>query len=55
VPCPIYLPAARRDLVSILEHITRESGSLATGQRFVQQVRQHCAKLAGLPGTMGRA
>jgi len=51
----VYLAAAKRDLVSIFEYITRESGSLATGQWFVGQLRQQCAKLALLPGTLGRA
>ena len=51
----VYLAAAKRDLVSILEYITRESGSLATGRWFVGQLRQQCAKWASLPGTLGRA
>lgn len=51
----VYLAAARRDLVSILEYITRESGNLAIAQRFVEQIRQQCVKLADLPGTLGRA
>ena len=50
----IYLAAAERDLVSILEHITRESGSLAIGRGFTDQLQAHCAKLASLPGTLGR-
>ena len=51
----IYLAAAERDLVSILEYITRESGSLAIGRGFTDQLQAHCAKLASLPGTLGRA
>lgn len=47
--------AAQRDLVSILDYITRRSASLTVGRRFVQQLRKHCAKLASLPGTLGRA
>jgi plasmid stabilization system protein ParE len=54
VPRLIYLASARRDLVSIFEHITRESGSVAVGKRFVEQLRQQCAKLASLPGTLGQ-
>lgn len=54
MPRLVYLPAAQRDLISILAYITRDSGSLATGKRFIGQLRQHCAKLAGLPGTFGR-
>ena len=51
----VYLAAARRDLVSILDYVTRESGSLVIGRRFTDQLRHHCAKLASLPGTLGRA
>ena len=49
------LPSARADLVYIFEHITRESGNLAIGRRFVAALRQHCRELATLPGTLGRA
>jgi len=51
----VFLAAAQRDLVSILDHITRESGSLAVGRGFVGRLRQHCARLASLPGSIGRA
>jgi plasmid stabilization system protein ParE len=51
----VYLASARRDLLSILDYITRESGSLETGRRFVEQIQQQCANLARLPGTLGRA
>ena len=51
----VYLAAAERDLVSILEYITRESGSVAIGRGFTDQLQAHCAKLASLPGTLGRA
>ncbi|MEI9983084.1 MAG: type II toxin-antitoxin system RelE/ParE family toxin [Aliidongia sp.] len=50
----VYRAAARRDLVAIFEYIARESGSVATGRRFIGLLRQHCAKLAALPGTLGR-
>ncbi len=49
------LPSALSDLVDILEYITRESGSLIIGRRFVGELRQKCRTLAGLPGTLGRA
>lgn len=49
------LPSAQADLVNILEHITRESGHLAIGRRFVGALRQQCRELATLPGTLGRA
>ena len=51
----VYLAAAERDLISILEHTTRESGSLAIGRGFTDQLHAYCAKLASLPGTLGRA
>ena len=51
----VYLASARRDFAAILEYITRESGSLAIGQGFVDVLRQQCKKLASLPGTLGRA
>jgi plasmid stabilization system protein ParE len=51
----VYLASARRDLASILVDITRESASLAVGRGFTVQLRGHCAKLARLPGTLGRA
>jgi toxin ParE1/3/4 len=50
----IYLPAAQRDLLAIQRYVTRESGSAATGRGFVGRLRERCAKLAGLPGTLGR-
>src|SRR4051812_48027914 len=49
-----YGAAARRDLASILDYVTRESGSLAIGRAFVDRLRQKCAHLASLPGTLGR-
>ncbi len=52
---PVFLAAARADLLQILEDVTRASGSLATGQSFVRQLRVQCHHLAGLPGTLGRA
>lgn len=48
------LPSALADLVSILEYITRESGSIIIGRRFVGELRQKCRLLASLPGTLGR-
>ena len=51
----VYLTAAERDLALILDYITRESGSLTVGRAFTDQLQRHCAKLASLPGTLGRA
>lgn len=49
------LPSAQADLVYLLEHITRESGSLEIATRFVGALRQKCRDLATLPATIGRA
>jgi toxin ParE1/3/4 len=55
VPRLRMLPSAQADPVNILEHITRESGHLAIGRRFIGALRQQCRELAALPGTLGRA
>lgn len=49
-----YLNGARQDLVDILDYLTRESGSLVTGQQFVGLLRQKCRHLAQLPKHMER-
>jgi toxin ParE1/3/4 len=51
----VYLAAAQRDLLSILDYITRESTSAAVGLAFAERLQAQCAKLAFLPGTLGRA
>ncbi len=51
----VYLAAAERDLLSILEYIARESSSAAIGRTFTERLQGQCAKLASLPGTLGRA
>jgi plasmid stabilization system protein ParE len=51
----VYTAAARDDLTAILDYLTRESGSLAVGRKFTAELRAQCAKLASLPGTLGRA
>ena len=51
----VYLAAAERDLLSILEYIARESGSAAIGLAFAERLQGRCARLASLPGTLGRA
>jgi toxin ParE1/3/4 len=50
----VYLDSATRDLIDILDYITRESRSVSIGSRFVTLLRQQCLKLASLPGTLGR-
>jgi toxin ParE1/3/4 len=49
------LPSAMTDLVKVLDGVTRETGSLDIGLRFVSALRQPCATLASLPGLHGRA
>mgnify|MGYP001766919434 CR=1 FL=1 len=49
-----WLRSAEADLLDILEWVTRESGSLALGRRFVADLREKCRHLASLPGTIGR-
>ncbi len=39
--------------MQILTYVTRESGSLPIGRRFVDQLRRKCVDLAGLPGMLG--
>jgi len=51
----VYLQAARRDLMGILEHIAREARDVEVGLRFTAILRQQCARLAALPGTLGTA
>jgi plasmid stabilization system protein ParE len=50
-----FLASVRNDLLGILSYIAEQSGSLSVAQRFVRQLRGHCHRLAGLPGTLGRA
>lgn len=42
-------------MVSILEFVARESGSVELADGFVGRLRAQCARLADLPGTLGRA
>jgi toxin ParE1/3/4 len=55
VPRLKILPSAQADLVDILEYITRQSGSLVIGRRFVGELRRQCRDLAIGAGTLGRA
>lgn len=51
----VYLSSARRDLLSILRHIAKESGNVKIADAFVSKLERQCEKLASLPGTLGRA
>ena len=50
----ILLNSAVADFASILDYITRQSGSRVIGRSFVDRLQSQCKKLAGLPGTLGR-
>ena len=50
----VYRAAARRALADIAAHISRESGSRAVAENFVDRLDAYCAKLASLPGLLGR-
>jgi toxin ParE1/3/4 len=50
----ILLDSALADFASILDYITRESGSRVIGRGFVDRLQNQCKKLASLPGTLGR-
>jgi toxin ParE1/3/4 len=54
LPRLVYLQAARRDLLEIAQHITREAADVRIGEGFAGLIRQQCRKLASLPGTLGR-
>ncbi len=51
----IFLASVQDDLLRILTYIARASGSLSVAQYFVRELRDYCHRLAGLPGTLGRA
>jgi plasmid stabilization system protein ParE len=48
-----YTTSALNDLAEIAAYIAGESGSRAVAEAFVGKIRQRCAKLATLPGTLG--
>jgi toxin ParE1/3/4 len=50
----ILLDSALANLASILDYITRQSGSRVIGRGFVDRIQNQCRKLASLPGTVGR-
>jgi toxin ParE1/3/4 len=54
MPRSRYSADAKRDLLDILEFITRSSGSQRIGLGFTASLRRKCADLAALPGQMGR-
>ena len=50
----VYRPEARQDLNDILRYIVRASKNPVVAKGFVDALREQCAKLASLPGTLGR-
>ena len=50
----LFLASVERDLRSIFIYIAETSDSITVGREFVRQIRNHCHKLASLPGTLGR-
>jgi plasmid stabilization system protein ParE len=50
----LFLASVERDLRAIFVYIAEASDSVAVGREFVRQIRDHCHKLASLPGTLGR-
>jgi toxin ParE1/3/4 len=49
-----FTPAAVHGLAEIFDYIAEASGSAETARRFAASVEAQCAKLAQLPGTLGR-
>lgn len=50
----IYLTRAKRDLVEILTHVSRQTGNPSTARAFVDALRAQCTRLSRLPGRLGR-
>jgi toxin ParE1/3/4 len=48
-----YTKSALNDLAEFAAFIAGESGSRVVAEAFVGKIRQRCAKLATLPGTLG--
>lgn len=51
----VYLDAARADLLAILRFIADQSGSVGVAERFTDDLRAKCRRLAELRATLGRA
>ncbi len=50
-----FRASAQRDLRAIQRYIAKASGQVASGEGFALQLVAQCARLAALPGTLGRA
>lgn len=53
MPKLVFRSAARRDLAEIARYIARESSQEAA-DTFMDKIGSHCARLASLPGRLGR-
>ncbi len=49
-----YTSEALDNLADITAYIAISSGSRTLGEGFVAAIREQCARLASLPGTLGR-
>ena len=50
----VYLASVEADFVRSFGRIAINSGSLAPAEQFISKLRERCAHLARLPGTLGR-
>lgn len=50
-----YSKAANQDLNDIARFVRRDSGNPTTALEFINRLRSQCARLADLPGTLGRS
>jgi toxin ParE1/3/4 len=50
----VYRASALADLAQTRAFVARQSTSLAVARRFTDRLRERCARLATLPGTLGR-
>jgi toxin ParE1/3/4 len=51
----VFTHSAQVNLTEIADYIERQSGSLATAERFCDGLIARCQHLAELPGVLGRA
>lgn len=49
-----YASAANQDVADIARYIADAAGDRAPGDGFARQLKEQCAKLAALPGQLGR-
>ena len=54
MPRLVFTHSAQANLTEIADYIEHSSGSLATAERFTDNLVARCEHLAGLPGVLGR-